>query len=439
LIGTYVVGHDHFSYSNRDTRDIFNAYQIDFSINQMFARADWSFFLDNRHTFRGGFSSLLYQLNPGNLEPAHEESIRMSDRIQTERALESALHLTHEWEISPDLLISTGIRYSIFNVLGNRSFNIYDPRYLPSLATVIRREEAGPGIVHTWHGPEFRFAARYIIDPNTSVRAGFNTMRQHIHKISNSAVMMPTDTWKLSDVNIRPKTGMQVTLGLFRNFARNTIETSVEGYFRTMHHFLDYRDGARLFMNHHIETEVAGVEGRAYGVEVMIRRPQGRINGWVSYTWSRTMLHRHPEFASVAHQSNWYPADFDRPHTLNVVGNFRLTHRYSFSLNADYSTGRPITVPISRFRLDNREYFFFSERNKYRIPDFFRLDVSFNIEYGHRHTRRTHSYITMGVYNLTGRRNAHSVFFVSEGQRIQAYKLSIFGAPIPYLSYNIRF
>jgi hypothetical protein len=439
LVSTYVVGHDHFSFSNEDVNDIFNAYSIDFSINQLFGRADFTYFLDNRHTFMGGFSSMLYRLEPGNLLPAHESSIIAPRTLQTERALESAVHVSHEWEISPALEISTGIRYSIFNVLGQRTFNVYDPNYLPSLATILRTDTVGRGVINTWHGPEFRFSARYIIDENTSVRAGVNTMRQYIHKISNSSVMAPTDTWKLSDFNIRPKSGIQYTVGLARNFARNTIETSVEAYFRTINDFLDYRGGAQLFMNPHIETEVAGVRGRAYGVELMVRRPQGRLNGWISYAWSRTMLHRHPELASAANVSNWYPADFDRPHTINVVGNFRITHRYSLSLNADYSTGRPITVPISRFRLDNREYVFFSERNKYRIPDFFRMDLSFNIEYGHRHTRRTHSYITLGVYNVTGRRNAHSVFFVSEGRRIQGYKLSIFGAPIPYISYNIRF
>jgi len=116
-----------------------------------------------------------------------------------------------------------------------------------------------------------------------------------------------------------------------------------------------------------------------------------------------------------------------------------LTHRYSFSLNCDYSTGRPITLPVSRYMIDGYQYVYFSERNKYRIPDFFRMDLSFNIEYGHRLTKLWHGYLTFGVYNLTGRKNAYSVYFVSEGGSIQGYKLSIFGAPIPYMSYNVKF
>jgi len=151
------------------------------------------------------------------------------------------------------------------------------------------------------------------------------------------------------------------------------------------------------------------------------------------------MLHRHEELASAANLSNWYPADFDRPHQLSFVGNFRFTHRYSLSMNLEYSTGRPITVPISKYWYNGQMFVFYSERNLYRIPDFFRMDVSFNIEAGHRLTRWVHAYFNVGVYNVTGRRNAFSVFYTLENGEIQGRKLSIFGAPIPYVSLNIRF
>jgi outer membrane receptor protein involved in Fe transport len=251
--------------------------------------------------------------------------------------------------------------------------------------------------------------------------------------------MSPTDTWKLTDVNIRPQDGVQYVAGLFRNFAKNTIETSLEAYYKTMRNYLDYRGGAELIMNPHIETEVAGVKGKAYGVELMLKKTQGKMNGWVSYAWSRTMLHRHKELSSSANKNNWYPSDIDKPHEVKFVGNFKLTHRYSFSLNCDYSTGRPITLPVSQYIYESRRYVYYTERNKYRIPDFFRLDASFNIEYGHHLTKLTHSYLTFGVYNLTGRKNAYSVYYVQEGDRIKGYKLSIFGVPIPYASFNIKF
>ena len=439
LTSSFVVGHDHYSYSNVDTSYVFNAYSIDFSITQIFGKADFSYYLNNNHTLNGGVSSVRYKLNPGNYLPAHPHSYEQEERLQTERALETAAYISDQWEISPKFTVSAGIRYSIFNVLGPRVYNVYSPDFLPSLETVIRTNTESRGMFKTWHGPEFRFSTRYIINENTSVKAGVNTLRQYIHKISNTTVMSPTDTWKLSDVNIRPQMGVQYAVGLFRNFSKNTVETSIEAYYKTMNHYLDYRGGAELLMNPHIETEVAGVKGKAYGVEMMFKKTQGRLNGWVSYNYSRTMLKRHEELQSFVNTSNWYPADFDKPHEIKFVGNFKLTHRYSFSLNCDYSTGRPITLPISTYWFEDRQHIYYSERNKYRIPDFFRMDVSFNIEYGHRLTKLTHSYFTIGVYNLTGRKNAFSVYYVSEGGYFQGYKLTIFGAPIPYVSYNIKF
>jgi hypothetical protein len=436
---TYVVGYDHYSYNTKDSTDVYNAYDLDFTINQMFGKADFSYYFDNSHTFNAGISSILYDLNPGVRSPAHLESNIRNDRLPTEKSLESALYISDQWEISPEWMVSAGIRYSMFNVLGPNVYNVYSKEYLPSMESVLRTDSAGNGVLKTYHGPEFRLSMRYIIDENTSVKAGVNTMRQYIHKISNSTVMSPTDTWKLSDMNICPQTGAQFVAGLFKNFSNNTIETSIEAYYKTMNNYLDYRGGAELLMNPHLETEVAGVRGQAYGVELMLKKTQGKMNGWVSYAWSRTMLHRHEELASSSYSSDWYPADYDKPHEVKFVGNFKLTHRYSFSLNCDYSTGRPITLPISRYVLDGQQFIYYSERNKYRIPDFFRIDVSFNIEAGHHLTNLTHGYINIGVYNLTGRKNAYSVYYISEGRQLHGYKLSVFGVPIPYVSYNIKF
>ena len=437
--GTYVAGYDHYGYNNRDTTDIYNAYDIEYKINQYFAKADFSYYLNNEHMLNAGINTIYYRLSPGNYRPAHQDSDIREKKLLTEQSQETAAYLSDQWEISPELMVSAGIRYSMFNVLGPRVYNVYKKDYLPSLETIERTDSAGNGIMKTWHGPEFRFSLRYIIDDNTSLKAGVNTMRQYIHKISNTTVMSPTDTWKLSDASIRPQTGTQYVVGVFRNFAKNTVETSVEAYYKTMKNYLDYRGGAELLMNPHVETEVAGVKGKAYGVELMVKKSLGKLNGWVSYTWSRSMLHRHEELSSSANTSDWYPADFDKPHEVKFVGNFKLTHRYSFSLNCDYSTGRPITYPVSKYKMGENEYVYYSERNKYRIPDFFRVDISFNIEAGHHLTNLTHGYFNIGIYNVTGRKNAYSVYYVTENRHVKTYKLSIFGVPIPYASYNIRF
>jgi len=439
LTSATVVGYDYYRHSTRDTTDIFNAYSLEFSINQVFGKADFTYYLNKSHTLNAGASTMMYRMNPGNFEPALPTSLVRNDKLQTEKALESALYLSDQWEISPEWMVSAGIRYSMFNVLGPRVYNVYSPDHFPSPETILRTDTVGTGLLKTYHGPEFRFSIRYIINENTSLKAGVNSMRQNIHMISNSTAMSPTDTWKLSDMNIVPQNGVQYVAGLFRNFAGNTVETSVETYYKTMRNYLDYRVGAQLLMNPNLEMEAAGVKGRAYGVELMIKKGQGRMNGWVSYVYSRTMLRRHEGLASSANSAEWYPADFDKPHEVKFVGNFKLTNRYSFSLNCDYSTGRPITVPVSKYWYDGQQYVFFSERNNIRIPDFFRIDVSFNVEAGHHLTKMTHGYFNIGVYNITGRKNAYSVYYVWEGLRVQGYKMSIFGVPIPYVSYNMKF
>jgi outer membrane receptor protein involved in Fe transport len=252
--------------------------------------------------------------------------------------------------------------------------------------------------------------------------------------------MSPTDTWKLSDAHIKPQKGMQAAMGIYKNFNNDIIETSVELYYKTMKDYLDYRSGAQLSMNHHIETDVINTEGRAYGVEVMLKKAQGKLNGWVSYSYSRTELrHSDPRVEKPINNGNWYPASYDKPHDLKLAANYKFTQRYSVSLNCEYNTGRPITLPVTKYMYKGGELLYYSERNQYRLPDFFRMDFAVNIEPSHHLTLLTHSSISLGVYNLTGRKNIYSVYFTAENGIVKGYQMAIFGTPIPYLSYNIKF
>ncbi len=344
------------------------------------------------------------------------------------------------WDITQDLSVNAGIRYSMFNALGPREYNRYNPESLPSPATVTETVSKGGGAFQTYHGPEFRLSLRYEIRDGLSVKAGYNTMRQYIQKLSNTTVMSPTDTWKLSDANIRPQTGSQVAAGVYKNLFGNRVELSLEGYYKRMNNYLDYRSGAELIMNHTIETDVLETVGKAYGVELMLKKQTGMLNGWVSYTYSRTQLRQKDlRITEPVNNGNWYPADYDKPHEFKLVGNYKFTHRYSMSLNCDYSTGRPITLPVSKYHYGNGEYVYYSDRNKYRIPDFFRMDIAFNVEPSHHLTLLTHSMISFGLYNMTGRKNAYSVYYIAEEGKLKGYKLAIFGMPIPYVSYNIKF
>ena len=441
LTSTYVVGYDHYDYKMYMSEDPFTAYSLRFDIDQVFTGIDFTAYANEKHTIDFGLGTILYKLNPGKYLPDASESLVIPDIMQEEKALESSVYLSDRWDISRRLSVNAGIRYSMFNAMGPRIYNIYEPAQLPSETTILGIEEAKSGnFFKTYQYPELRLSARYIFDNALSVKAGVNTLSQYIHKLSNTTIMSPTDTWKLSDAHIKPQKGMQVAAGVYKNFMNNIIETSVEVYYKTMKDYLDYQGGALLSMNHHIETDVINTQGRAYGIEFMLKKTQGKLNGWFSYSYSRTELRQNdPRAEEPINQGKWYPASYDKPHDLKLAGNYKFTQRYSVSLNCEYSTGRPITLPAAKYKYAGGEYVYYSERNQYRIPDFFRLDFSVNIEPSHHLTLLTHSSITFGVYNLTGRKNAYSVYYTTEKKVVKGYQMAIFGVPVPYVSYNIKF
>ena len=442
FIGNFAVGYDHYDYKNIDSVNEAAAFSLSFNIDQFFAKADFSNDL-GKHKVNYGFKSILYGIHPGNYKPYGENSIVKLDKLQKENALESALYVEDQLEVTDKLSLTAGIRLSIFNAFGSRTYYKYNPDMLPYESTILDTLHAKAGsIFKTYLGPEFRLAARYVLADNLSVKAGFNTMRQYIHKLSNTIIMSPTDTWKLSDANIRPQKGWQVATGLFFNSPKRIWLASMEVYYKRMNDYLDYRSGAKLLMNHHIETDVINTDGHAYGVELSLKKEVGKLNGWINYTYSRTFLRQSNKLISnPVNNGDWYPTDYDKPHDFKFTGNYKFTQRYSFSMNVDYSTGRPTTVPAGKYynpSLGSIQVFY-TDRNTFRIPDYFRMDLSFNIEPVHKLTLLSYSSISLGVYNVTGKQNIYSIYYLSENGIIKGYKLSIFGTQIPFLTYNIRF
>ncbi len=442
FVGTLAAGSDHYNYKNTETTIEAEAHNLSFDINEIFVKADLTYYMD-KHKIDFGFKSMFYNIGSGTYEPLGEASLVQHDALQNDKALESALHIGDQWDITPEFSVNAGIRYSIFNAMGPRTYYQYDPSMIPYESTIIDSLSVGSGkIFKTYHGPELRLSARYIINGNLSVKAGFNSMRQYIHKLSNTVIMSPTDIWKLSDANIRPQKGWQVATGLYWNSSRNNWESSIEVYYKRMNDYLDYRSGARLLMNHHIETDVINTEGYAYGAELSIRKSVGKLNGWANYTYSRTFLRQSDDLISnPVNNGDWYPTNYDKPHDFKLTGNYKFTQRYSFSINVDYSTGRPTTIPAGKYY--NQELksiqIYYTDRNSYRIPDYFRTDLSFNIEPSHRLRKLSYSSISFGVYNVTGRKNVYSIYFVSEEGIMKGYQMSVIGMPIPFISYNVRF
>jgi hypothetical protein len=441
LLSYFSVGSDQYQYEVNSKENKVNAYKLTFDINQLNLRSDFSYSLNSDHNLEFGFNTIRYNLHPGSFQPNSEQSLVTPDVVPNEQAFESAAFFSDRYTVSTKLSLNGGIRYSVFNYLGPQSVNSYAPGSPKDESTITGTKNYGAGkIINTYHGPEYRFSARYAFSLSFSVKAGFNSQRQYIHMLSNTTAIAPTDIWKLSDPNIKPQQGNQVSIGFYKNLKSNTVETSVELYYKKIRDYLDYKPGAKLILNHHVETDVINTRGKAYGAELMIKKTSGKLNGWIGYTYSRILLQMDDSTISApVNGGRWYPANYDKPHDVTVVGNFKVNHRFSLSMNVTYSTGRPITLPIGRFYYAGSQRVLYADRNSYRIPDYFRTDFAMNIDGNYKVKQKTHNSWTIGVYNLTGRRNAYSVYYLSENGLVKGYKLSIFGSAIPFVNFNIRF
>ena len=438
---TASAGLDHYDYFDEDRNTPSMAARLSFGIDQIWGKLHVRQRLSEKQVLSYGLSVQHYNVQGGTYEPIGEESCITTDQLQREKALESAAFIDYEHSFTEKLSVSAGLRYSMFNALGPRDVNFYHDGELPTEETLLetRRET---GIIKTYHAPEIRLSARYALMENLSLKAGFNTMHQYIHKVSNTSIMSPTDIWKLSDLNIKPQNGWQVAAGIYHETAGKKYEFSAEVYYKHIGDYLNYRSSAVLLMNHHLETDVISTKGRAYGVELQVKKPVGTLNGWVSYTYSRSQLRQDDErVAEPLNNGEWYPSEYDRPHEVKAVLNLKFTERYSFSSNFNYATGRPTTLPAGKYYDSyNQKYMpYYTDRNTYRIPDYMRLDLAFNIEPTHKLTSFLHTSFSIGVYNALARKNAYNVYYVTEGEEIKGYKLSVFGTAIPYVSLNIRF
>jgi hypothetical protein len=441
LYSVFTGSYSGYHYTVSSEKNPINAYQLDFSINQSQLKADFNFYPTNQHAVDFGVSSTYYRLLPGNFQPNGGQSLILPDVVPAEQGLESAIYIGDRFDVNPRLSISGGLRYSLYNYLGPHSVFQYVPGIPKTVNTITDTVAYGRNrVINTYHGPEYRLSLRYGLSSSASLKASFNRTRQYIQMLSNTTVISPTDIWKLSDPNIKPQIGDQYAIGLYKNNRTNTIEMSVEAYYKTMQNLVDYRSGATLLLNRHIETDVVSAQGMAYGVEFLVKKMTGKLNGWISYTYARTLLRTVGQIGSdVVNNGSYYPSSYDKPHDITMIGNYKINRRFSLSLNFTYSTGRPITLPIIKYTVDNGMRLLYSERNQYRIPDYYRADFAMNIEGNHKVKKLAHSSWTLAVYNLTGRRNAYSVYFKAENGVINGYKLSIFGQPIPSVTYNFRF
>jgi hypothetical protein len=441
LFGTFTGSYSEYDFSINSIKNLVNAFNLDYSIKQYQTKADFTYVLNSKNTVMMGASSILYNLLPATIRPEGSSSIVLNDKVQQENATESAIYIGDTYEVNPKVSIYAGIRYSFYQYIGTHDIYEYKSGFSREVSTITDTVHFNSGKpIATYQAPEPRVSLRYAISSNSSVKFSYNRMRQYIQMLSNTTAITPTDIWKLSDSYIKPQVGDQYSVGFYKYLKGGVFELSFESYYKSIQNTVDYKGGAVLLLNKHLETDIVNAQGKAYGFEFLIKKTIGKVNGWVSYTYSRSFLQTQSQYSSeTVNQGNYYPSNYDKPHAFNFIGNYKFSRRVNASLNFVYSTGRPITLPVAKYTQGGVDRIFYSDRNEYRIPDYIRTDLSINLEGNHKIKKLAHSSWTLAVYNLFGRQNAYSVFFVSQNGAVNGYKLSIFGTPITTLTYNFRF
>lgn len=439
--GSISVANSNYNFNIDYDSEFNNNFTSGYSINETAVKLQVNSKLNEKHRLTYGISGKVYLVDPGEIRPEGKESSIETLVLPQEKGIEGAIFASDEFTLSERLLLYAGVRYSGFAALGERSEKIYEEGRPRSETSVIDTITYGNNeLIKSYGGPEFRISGRYLLQEDLSVKVSYNTSFQYIHTLSNNTTASPTDTYKLSNSVIKPQRGSQYSLGFYKNLFSNTYEISTEGYYKLSEDILDYKVGAQLFLNEDIETEVLQGKGKSYGVELLLKKTKGDLNGWLGYSYSRSFIQLDGEFKEEkVNNGEYFPANFDKPHDFSLVANYKLTQRFSLSANFIYQTGRPITYPIGKYNYNGAEYVMYSDRNQYRIPDYFRLDLGFNVEGNHKIKKFAHSFWNISVYNVLGRNNPYSVFFVTEDGEVKAYQSSIFSIPIPTITYNFKF
>ena len=422
-----------------------NVYQYGFvlshNVNNNNFKADFNWYPGSRNEVNFGFDLNNYSIIPGSYLPATDSSIVISRVIEKERAVESALYIDDKFIITDHISLNVGVRMSSFFIMGPKTVMVYEPHESVELSSVIDTLNFNSNHIYkSYAGPELRMSLNFRLTDNSSIKLNYNKTRQYLHLLSNTTAISPTDVWKLSDYHLKPQVGDQFAIGFYKMLFKNSIETSAEFYYKEIRNMLDYKGGANLIMNEFIEREVIDVEGKAYGMEFMVKKEEGKFRWSVGYTYSRTLIRSVSDLPEeTINAGNWFPANFDKPHDLNLTFNYLFSRRFSISSNYTYSTGRPITYPETIYQNRGLVLTYYSDRNKYRIPYYSRFDLSVKISGNLKSHRIAHPNWTVSIYNVFGRQNVYSVYFRNTGTAVKGYKLSIFGRAIPSVTYSFDF
>ncbi len=402
-----------------------SSYIINSGIQDVNGKMDFEYFINSENTLRFGFNSIYHTFVPGTLTSS-SSSPSTAQSVAHKYAMENALYVSDETELTPLVKVNYGVRLSSFTQLGPGTVYSYD-----AVGEVADSEIYSSGDrIKTFTSLEPRLSVNFLIDEGSSVKASFTRTAQFLHLLSNSTTTSPSDLWVPSSNNVRPQFADQVALGYFRNFDDNAFETSVELYYKDMKNIIDYKNGADLQLNPNVEALLTYGKGWSYGVEFLIKKQAGPITGWLGYTWSRT----EEQFSNI-NNGKPFPARQDRTHDISIVAMYDYDVQWKFSATWVYYTGNAVTFPSGNYFIDGRLVPYYTERNGYRMPAYHRLDLSATYNFSER------SSLNVSIYNAYNRWNPYSISFrqvQGDLSRTEAVQTTIFPI-IPSVTYNFSF
>lgn len=400
---------------------------------------DFVYYPNSKNTIRFGVQAIYYDFLPYKATGTIDNTT-IQFLAEKRRAVESSAYIGNEQKLLPRLTIEYGVRFSYYTLIGKgTAYTFGDTLPNEELPLTGSTYYDRGKLIQAYPNVEPRFAMNYVINQFSSIKASYNRMAQYIQLISNTAASTPLDVYTLASNNTKPLIADQGSVGYFRNFFDNMLETSVEVYYKYMQNQLDYIDNANLFINPTVENQLVQGLGRAYGTEFYIKKNKGKWNGWISYTLSKT-----ERLVNGISNNKWFYSRYDRTHVLNTVVNYDITKYWNVSANFVFSSGTPATFPDVKVQIQNWNlpYNTTGNRGNFRITPYHRLDIGATYNFKRNDTHRYKQNIVLSVYNVYNRRNAYSIYFrTKEGTlfETEAVRFSVVGSFIPAITYNFNF
>lgn len=451
LISDLKLSYSRYDFDVKESNEgsSFDDYILKTGLDYRSAHYQLSFLPSEKHRLNVGGKYIGYRFRPGEILPRQPETTVIASKVDPETAIETGLFMDDEFDLSRVLTLHLGLRYSRYANYGPSTVYLYDAAHPRDVLYITDSIQVAEGeTVAAYDGWEPRVSLRYALSNGGSVRMSYQKIHQYVNQISNTSVVSPADFFKSSDYYIKPLISQQWAIGYFRDSEDGAYETSAEVYFKDLENLPEYKNGAVLLMNKHLETEMISANGYSYGLELLVKKTTGRLNGWMSYGYSRTMRQANNFFREeTINKGKYYPSVYDKPHDLSVIANYLISRRWRFSANFEWMSGRPATLPELKYTVGESQIVYYSDRNKYRMPSYHRMDMSLTFDENLKRKRVWKGSWTLSVYNVYGRNNPYSVYYkkntpekVQNGEKLFGlFQLSIIGVPIPSLTYNFKF